>query len=303
MCFQTRCSQTRKIPDLEVEVGPPSRPHCGGASNFSLLHVICFLGGLPVGTLALLAWQWYLSARTQQHNFQRLPPVPRGAIKVGGWPCQMLELSTLLSLKASSTHCGARSLPRLTWMFSAEPWADCTSDPLAGPTGDAPVACVVEGSAGFAKMTWQQAPRSGTPSKEKPQRLSSPLLRVGRDTDATLDRTPTVPTDPTPTSPVGSRWFALEDTAGFTTGEAIIIEPDDVTSSCGLRVLVSGGGVTFAAASSGAHSRSRFGVGCAHLASGPARLRMLSTRWKNTTFTTSQSKDRADDALASTGDR
>ena len=50
--------------------------HCGGASNFSLLRVICFLGGLPVGALALIAWQWYLSARTQQDNFQRLPAVP-----------------------------------------------------------------------------------------------------------------------------------------------------------------------------------------------------------------------------------
>ena len=63
-----------------------------------------------------------------------------------------------------------------------------------------------------------------------------------RDADATLDRTPTMPTDLT---------FALEDTAGFTTGDAIIIEPDDTTSSCGLRVLVSRGGITFAAASSG----------------------------------------------------
>ena len=36
---------------------------CGGASNFSLLHVNNFLGGLPVGALALLAWQTYLSAR------------------------------------------------------------------------------------------------------------------------------------------------------------------------------------------------------------------------------------------------
>ena len=48
--------------------------HCGGAS---------MLGGLPVGALALLAWQWYLSARAQQDNFQRLPLVIRGAIIVG----------------------------------------------------------------------------------------------------------------------------------------------------------------------------------------------------------------------------
>ena len=68
--------------------------HCGDASNSSLLHGICFLGGLPVDALALLAWQWYLSSRTQHHNFQRLPPIPRGAIMLGGLGCVW------------DTHCG-----------------------------------------------------------------------------------------------------------------------------------------------------------------------------------------------------
>ena len=57
--------------------------HCGGASNLSLIHFICFFGSLPVGALAPLAWQWYLSARPQQLNLQWLPPAPGGAIIVG----------------------------------------------------------------------------------------------------------------------------------------------------------------------------------------------------------------------------
>ena len=111
---------------------------------------------------------------------------------------------------------------------------------------------------------------TGSPFWNTVQREAAALLlptvvggRTGaRDPDATLDRTPTMPTDLT---------FALEDTAGFTTGDAIIIEPDDTTSSCGLRVLVSRGGITFAAASSwmAPYSSCRFGVGCAHLGSTP----------------------------------
>ena len=91
---------------------------------------------------------------------------------------------------------------------------------------------------------------TGSPFWNTVQREAATLLlptvvggrRGARDPDATLDRTPTMPTDLT---------FALEDTAGFTTRDAIIIEPDDTTSSCGMRVLVSRGGITFAAASSG----------------------------------------------------
>ena len=80
-----------------------------------------------------------------------------------------------------------------------------------------------------------------------PQRFSS---GVARNADAAVDRTPTVPTDLTFTSaPVGSRWFALEDTAGVTTSDAVTSELVDIASSCGLRVLVSRGGITFAAAS------------------------------------------------------
>ena len=75
-------------------------------------------------------------------------------------------------------------------------------------------------------------------------------MGASRDAKSALDRTPTVPTDLTFTSaPDGSQWFALEDTAGFKSGDASIIEPAGITSSCGLRVLVSRGGVTFAAAS------------------------------------------------------
>ena len=50
---------------------------------------------------------------------------------------------------------------------------------------------------------------------------------------------------------VSSRGLSLvcdEDTVGFKTRVAIIIEPGDITSSCGLRVLVSRGGITFTAA-------------------------------------------------------
>ena len=51
-------------------------------------------------------------------------------------------------------------------------------------------------------------------------------------------------------APAGSRWYALEDTAGFKTGDATVTEPGDVTASCGLRTRVSRGGITFAAAAS-----------------------------------------------------
>ena len=126
--------------------------------------------------------------------------------------------------------------------------------------------------------------------------------RGARDADATLDRTPTVPTDLT---------FALEDTAGFTTGDAIIIEPDDTTSSCGLRVLVSRGGITFAAAfiRDGAYSSCRFGVGCAHLGSTPrpswrAGLRVCGCcpQGGRTRPSRLPNPRTADDTLASTGD-
>ena len=70
----------------------------------------------------------------------------------------------------------------------------------------------------------------------------TPLV-ASRDADTALDRTTTVPTGLIFESAlVGSRWYACEDTAGFNTGDAIIIEPGDITSSCGLRELVSRGG-------------------------------------------------------------
>ena len=62
----------------------------------------------------------------------------------------------------------------------------------------------------------------------------------------------TAPTDlPFTSALVGSRWFALDDTAGFTTGDAFIIELGGVAEACGMRVLVGRGSITFAAASSG----------------------------------------------------
>ena len=57
--------------------------------------------------------------------------------------------------------------------------------------------------------------------------------------DAILDRALTVPTDlPFTSAPVGSRWFALEDTAGFTTRDAFIIELGGIAEACGMRVVV-----------------------------------------------------------------
>ena len=172
----------------------------------------------------------------------------------------MLELSSLLSLKVRTcgtidcvwdTRCGARSLPHLTGTFMRSHgrttpltfWLDRLVDP--------PMDCTTECSTGFVKMTRQQAPRSGT-QREAAALLFATVVGGAHDAHATLDRTPAVPTDvPFTSAPVGSRWFALEDTAGFTTGDAIIIESDDITSSCGLRSLVCRGGITFAAASSG----------------------------------------------------
>ena len=60
-------------------------------SIVTVLHVICFLGGLPVGALALLAWQWFLSARVQQHNFRRLPPAPMALPDVGTFYFALFE--------------------------------------------------------------------------------------------------------------------------------------------------------------------------------------------------------------------
>ena len=110
-----------------------------------------------------------------------------------------------------------------------------------------PIACADECFTKFVKMTWPQAPRSGTPSQREAAALLFPtVVGASRDANSALD-----PTDLTFTSaPVGSQLFALEGTAGFKIGDAIIIDPDDITSSCGLRVLVSRGGITFAAASS-----------------------------------------------------
>ena len=81
--------------------------------------------------------------------------------------------------------------------------------------------------------------------------LPPTLLVASRDAGTALDRTTTVPTGLTfESASVVSRWYTLEDTAGFKTGDAIIIVPGDITSSCGLRELISRGGITFAAASS-----------------------------------------------------
>ena len=67
------------------------------------------------------------------------------------------------------------------------------------------------------RETWQQVRLAGTVHREAAARL---LPVVGASLDAnSLDRTPTA-TDLTLTSaPVGSQWFALEDTAGFKTGD------------------------------------------------------------------------------------
>ena len=121
------------------------------------------------------------------------------------------------SIVSGDTLCVARSLPQLTGMLYEDSWADYTSYLLARSTGGPPMACAVEYSTGFVKTTWQQAPRSRTLSKEKPKRFSSPLLWGLHATPGlVVDRTRTVPTDLTFTSaPVGSRWFALEDTGRF----------------------------------------------------------------------------------------
>ena len=201
--------------------------HCGDASNSSLLHGICFLGGLPVDALALLAWQWYLSSRTQHHNFQRLPP--------NSW---------------------RRYHSRWNWLCLGHTLRSAVTTPLT---------CLLDRLWTPGRLRGRMLQRfreDDLVQREAAAILFRNAVGAARDADAFLNRTPTVPTDLTFTSPpFGSRWFALDDTAGFTTGGVIIIEPDDITSSCGLRVLISRGGITFA------HSGCRFGVGCAHLAS------------------------------------
>ena len=189
----------------------------------------------------------------------------------------MLKLSTLFSLKARicrttdcvwDTQCGARSLPHLTRMFMRNhglttpltSWLDRLVDP--------PMVCAVECSTGFVRMTWQQASRSGTLSREKLQRFSCPLLWELHETSTLLwvAHRQFPRTSLSRHAPIGSRWFALD-----MSGDAITIEPDDITSSCGLRVLVSRGGITLTAASSGIAPTQNclFGIGCAHLASTP----------------------------------
>ena len=56
--------------------------HCGDGSDFSVVRVIFFLGGIPVGALVVLGWQWCFPTRAP-HSYQRLPSALTGAIGVG----------------------------------------------------------------------------------------------------------------------------------------------------------------------------------------------------------------------------
>ena len=89
-------------------------------------------------------------------------------------------------------------------------------------------------------------------ARREPATLLFPTLVAAPDEgDVILDRATTAPTSHTfQSAPVGSRWSALEDTASVKAGGTIAIEPEDITSICGLRILVSRGGVTSVAASS-----------------------------------------------------
>ena len=137
--------------------------------------------------------------------------------------------------------------------------------------------------------------------------LLPPTPLVASRDDTPLGGTTTVPASLTfESAPLGSRWYASGDTAGFQTGDAILIESGDVTSSCGLRVPVSRGGITFVAASSEwrrctlALRRQMFELcqfGLTLVVNGFAHFRMPSTRWKNTPCTTSNPRT-TDHALA-----
>ena len=97
---------------------------------------------------------------------------------------------------------------------------------------------------------------------------------VARDADATLDRTPTVPTDLTPLDLAGLHWKTRQVSRPEMPSSLILMtSPSHV--DCGYWSL----------------AEASLWM-CTLVASGSARLRMLSTRWKNTPFTTSQSKDR-----------
>ena len=64
------------------------------------------------------------------------------------------------------------------------------------------------------------------------------------DTDTVLEHATATPAGLTfGFAPVGSRWYSLEDTTRFKTEDTNIIEPGDITSSCGLRDPVSRGTV------------------------------------------------------------
>ena len=99
-------------------------------------------------------------------------------------------------------------------------------------------------------MTWQQALRSGTLSKEKPQRSSSPLLSGLHATPTLLwiahrQVSRTSLSDQLPLDLTGLHWRTRQ--VSRQEMPSIL----NLMSSCGLRVLVSRGGITFAAASSG----------------------------------------------------
>ena len=99
-----------------------------------------------------------------------------------------------------------------------------------------PMACAVECSTGFVKMTWQQALRSGTFSKEKPQRFSFPLWwRLASPTPKLLwiehrqvPRTHSF-SHQLPLDLAVLHWKTRQV---ITTEHAIIIVLDDITSSC-----------------------------------------------------------------------
>ena len=111
------------------------------ASIFSIVHVVCFLGGHFYSLLGSGVW----AAQAPQRNFFRLPPAPGGATTVGRWPCLMLELSTSLSSEVRTRGTTDYALDTRGAVIATsdgdvyeELWSDYASLLLAGPRGGPP---------------------------------------------------------------------------------------------------------------------------------------------------------------------